>query len=403
MVKDTTCPSHGVEFGEEEMEKIMKQLIEGQHFLVNLGEDIPAGTPPWFDEKKFEAGKQFVKKYYGGIFFCHLVSLIMMLYSPQVLKPLIFTEKSETPKKSYRRYISTSIHVMSWYMGDMWQADSKARRSLRLVRQYHTDAATRLNSVEIRPSVDNTEITKCGLPLHKGQPILEVLQKDFSSIPNCPFLSQLNGSYKNADAFPVEQIPYLNQLDMSGTQFAFMGLVLLHPEKFGISRATERELEGFVHIWRCIGWILGIDDRFNFCRLDSLPQARRWTRYFADKLVCPSMKMSVTAEYEHMGRAVADGARCYTGISYETFYLFIAWVLGLPMPQLEKHASLADTFSFRRLTYIFGVIGNLPFGNYLINGIHYLTLKLIIDPPRFWPKRFRPPMIKGLKEFWVHT
>lgn len=136
----------------------------------------------------------------------------MMLYSPQVLKPLIFTEKSETPKKSYRRYISTSIHVMSWYMGDMWQADSKARRSLRLVRQYHTDAATRLNSVEIRPSVDNTEITKCGLPLHKGQPILEVLQKDFSSIPNCPFLSQLNGSYKNADAFPVEQIPYLNQV-----------------------------------------------------------------------------------------------------------------------------------------------------------------------------------------------
>lgn len=65
MVKDTTCPSHGVEFDEEEMEEVMKQLIEGQHLLVNLGEDIPAGTPPWFDEKKFEAGKQFVKKYYG--------------------------------------------------------------------------------------------------------------------------------------------------------------------------------------------------------------------------------------------------------------------------------------------------------------------------------------------------
>lgn len=185
---------------------------------------------------------------------------------------------------------------------------------------------------------------------------------------------------------------------MNGTQFAFMGLVLLHPEKFGVSRATDKELEGFVHMWRCIGWILGIDDRFNFCRLDSLTQARRWAGFFEAKLVLPSLKISLTAEYEQMGRAVAEGARHYTGSSYETFYLFIAWVVGLPMAQLKKHVSRPDYLSFRRLTYIFGFLGNLPFGNYLINCVYYLTVKLIIDPPRFWPQRFRPPRVTG---FWV--
>ena len=190
---------------------------------------------------------------------------------------------------------------------------------------------------------------------------------------------------------------------MSGTQFAFMGLVILHPEKFGISRATDKELEGFVHMWRCIGWVLGIDDRFNFCRLDSLTQARQWASYFEGKLVLPSLKISLTKEYEQMGRAVATGALCYTGISYETFYLFIAWVLGLPFAKLEKYVSRNHHLSFERLTCIFGLLGNLPFGNYLINCIHYLTVKLIVDPPRFWPQRFRPPRVTGLKEFWCNN
>ena len=112
---------------DEEMQQLLKNLIEGQHLLVYLGE-IPDGRPTWYDEEKFEAGRQFVKKYYGGIFFAHLVSLTLLIYSPQVLKPLIFTGKSETPKKSYRRYISTTLHVMNWYQGDIWKTGSKATK-----------------------------------------------------------------------------------------------------------------------------------------------------------------------------------------------------------------------------------------------------------------------------------
>ena len=159
-------------------------------------------------------------------------------------------------------------------------------------------------------------------------------------------------------------------------------------------------MEGYVHMWRCLGWILGIDDRFNFCRTDSLPEARRWTRYFANQFVIPLLKVSLTDEYEQMSRVVVAGARHYVNVSYETFYLFIAWVLNLPMPQLEKNVSSADRRGFSILFFLFGIVGNLPYGHCVLNGIHTLTMKLIVDPPRFWPKRFRPPTISYLKDLW---
>jgi hypothetical protein len=59
-----TDKSLETELSGEEMEEIMKKLIEGQYLLVNLG-NIPDETPPWLDMKKYDAGKQFVKKYYG--------------------------------------------------------------------------------------------------------------------------------------------------------------------------------------------------------------------------------------------------------------------------------------------------------------------------------------------------
>lgn len=194
---------------DEEMKESLKDLIDGQHVLVYMG-NIPDGRPTWFDEEKFEAGKQFVRKYYGGIFFAHLVSLTLLLYSPQVLKPLIFTGKSETPRKSYRRYISTTVHVMSWYNGDIWKTDSKARQSLQTVRHYHSETATRFNSLELRSSVDKADITNCGRLLHKGRPIVEIIRKDFNAIPDCPFLHLLDNSYRNLSS--DNPIPYFNQV-----------------------------------------------------------------------------------------------------------------------------------------------------------------------------------------------
>ncbi len=66
MPKDLITSPQESKLSEEEMEEIMQNLIQGQHLLVNLG-NIPDAPPPWLNMEKYEAGKQFVKKYYGYI------------------------------------------------------------------------------------------------------------------------------------------------------------------------------------------------------------------------------------------------------------------------------------------------------------------------------------------------
>lgn len=54
---------------------------------------------------------------------------------------------------------------------------------------------------------------------------------------------------------------HLNQFDMSLTQFAFSGLVVTFPERFGLHGNLDRELDAFCHVWAGLGYALGIEDR----------------------------------------------------------------------------------------------------------------------------------------------
>lgn len=196
-----------------DVETTTKSWINGQYVPLRVGE-APHDKPSWFDDEKFKAGKEFVQKYYGSIFFAHLVSLTMLLYSPQVLKPMIFTQKSETPEKSYKRYVSTAIHVLSWYHGDIWDPQNKARRSLEKVKKLHEDVARITNSPDKRAVVDNLNISSCGLPLHQGCPLHLSIQQDFNDvIPDSQYGPLFHPSYHTFHNVSHDnRIPYFNQV-----------------------------------------------------------------------------------------------------------------------------------------------------------------------------------------------
>ena len=59
----------------------LETYSKGEQILVKTG-DLPSEKPEWFNEKKFKAGQRLVKKYYGGVLLAHLLSLIMLLFSP---------------------------------------------------------------------------------------------------------------------------------------------------------------------------------------------------------------------------------------------------------------------------------------------------------------------------------
>lgn len=199
-------------FTDLNLEELSKCWIEGQYVSLHNVQP-PYGKPSWFDEEKFKSGKQFVKKYYGSIFFAHLVSLTMLLYSPQVLKPMIFTGKSETPEKSYRRYVSTAIHVLSWYHGDIWDPNDKARKNLEKVKTYHEAVAKATNSAKTRNKVDTLDVSACGPPLHGGCPLRQSIQKDLNdAIPDSHYGPFFHPSYHSFHYSSNSKIPYFNQV-----------------------------------------------------------------------------------------------------------------------------------------------------------------------------------------------
>ena len=58
----------------------------------------------------------------------------------------------------------------------------------------------------------------------------------------------------------TKNIGSLSQSSLAITQFGFMGFGLLMPEKLGVVVRDEKDMEGFIHFWRVIGYLLGVDE-----------------------------------------------------------------------------------------------------------------------------------------------
>lgn len=48
---------------------------------------------------------------------------------------------------------------------------------------------------------------------------------------------------------------------MALTQFGFMGFAVCRTKLVGIYGADEKDLEDFIHVWRVIGHVMGIEER----------------------------------------------------------------------------------------------------------------------------------------------
>ena len=152
--------------------------------------------------------------------------------------------------KSFKRYVGTVVHVTSWYFGDVWQKDHPARQSIQMVRNMHDSAFRQINNPERRPQVDNAGIHLCGEPF-KDPSMLPSLQLDTRSMSGCPYAGMRRKPTTDEKEDPYV---YVNQFDMADSQFAFVGVLVLFPHKFGATYANDDDLRGFIHFWRCIGW-----------------------------------------------------------------------------------------------------------------------------------------------------
>lgn len=112
----------------------------------------------------------------------------------------------------------------------------------------------------------------------------------------------------------------ISQKDMAITQFAFVGIQLLSPEKLGI-KASRQQLEDFSHFWRVLGYMQGIEDRFNLCG-ETLNDTLGRLEALREDLLLPNF-INLKPHIENYLRIAIDGMKGFEPWLYEDAQLFM--------------------------------------------------------------------------------
>jgi len=129
---------------------------------------------------------------------------------------------------------------------DPWTVGTRAYNDIQTVRRMHR--AIRLKLCE----KDTEEIEMASKIQNPWCPNRETILEDLSS---CPYPTIENGCINI-----LIKLTGLNQADMAATQFAFIGMILLYPQEFGIY-VSDEDMAAFCHTWRGLGYLLGIEDQ----------------------------------------------------------------------------------------------------------------------------------------------
>ncbi|KAK4317121.1 hypothetical protein Pmani_011755 [Petrolisthes manimaculis] len=351
----------------------MKELLEGIHANGDCGN--PVTPPPWLDRELFDRGRQFYHRYLFCVFFSDLLALLVMFSASRILRPLIYTGRSDTPLKALRRYVFTIMHVITWYSGDVWDTEDEAHRDVLKVRSVHANLYRVMNSPNHQARVDQVTVKVKGhqepkCPLHPD------LRKDLASQVKCPIIQ--------TDS-PDTPTTYLSQWDMAFTQYNFMGIIVSHPQMVGAWWVTEGELEGLVHFWRGIGWLMGIEDRYNFCN-GTLAETRALCHEM-ERQVIQSNMAAADWSYEHMCSSLMEGMNnMIVGLSLPAMLRFLADILGLRVPSLVQRMNRLHTFQYWFLRFLLHVVFIIPGVVCIFNEI--LKLALESDDGGVW-ERFK--------------
>ncbi|XP_042902767.1 uncharacterized protein [Parasteatoda tepidariorum] len=237
----------------------LDELREGAEVKGDCGQanDQP---PPWLDKERFSRAREIFKNHFFSIFFSHLAGLMLIVHMPSMTEPLMSTGNSSNIVCLFRRYLSTLVHIRRWYEGDIFDPKDPAHQSITMVRGMHKRVADKLNG-----------------PCRR----------------RCMAVSQY---------------------DMALTQFAFIGLIALHPKHVGL-HCSQYDLECLIHFWRGIGYMLGVEDRYNLCS-GSVDDTVAICRKIMEAELKPSVRNS-TKESTTMSQGIIK--------AMNSFIIFLSW------------------------------------------------------------------------------
>ncbi|XP_014473029.1 PREDICTED: uncharacterized protein LOC106743576 [Dinoponera quadriceps] len=293
----------------------------------------------------FPSTARRVTNYFFGICVAQLVSLFVIFSFEDGLKTMILSEKSDTPYRAFKRYLSTVVRLNNWYVEDPWDQETQAHRNVQKVRKMHLAMRRRLRSYDYEQIDASSRIPEVCCPLQG------IIVKDFKD--TCPMANDLQCP------FTMTRTKKQSQGDMSCTQSAFMSMMVLYPKKFGVHNVCNEDLEAFCHMWRGLGYLLGIEDQYNFC-CGGLQEVRERIKNCIEFWLKPYLR-SVTPEWEHMSLCLYRSMYTFVPVqNYKTHLLYICDIFELNMPRLYRSMSLVEKMMYSWMHFQFGYLTRLP-------------------------------------------
>ncbi|KAL1459865.1 hypothetical protein WDU94_011816 [Cyamophila willieti] len=362
-----------------------------KEYLSALNEHLPNDymvpidfKPTWMDIEKCKRGQKFAQQYYFGVNYAEMISLYLLFLDHENLGVLIYTQKSHTPFKAYRRYLSTVLRVKSWLETEFWNPNELGYKNLKIVRAMHLNVSKKLNETNPKEFLDQFSVID-NPKYHDGvwATLTEDLKEDLSSV-QCPMTGA--GVWSSKCPAAGDRRIFINQFNMSMTQFGFVGLLILYPDKFGASNASDEDLEAFAHLWKAIGYYLGIKDKYNFCKGDLIEIRQRCTDVL-NYWIKPNLT-GITLDWEHMCRCMTEGVSYYVpGVNFETSFKYLCWVLDIKTPKLDSKMSIVQSFSFYSNQFIMCYATKVPWIlNFLNWAVKVAIKKASKDDPNILAK-----------------
>ncbi len=255
-------------------------LQVGRHEEGDNGSD--GSTPPlWYNKDRFSRGQDFFKRHLVSVTIAMHCSLVVGFSLPNLLEPLLFTNMSNSPEKSIKRYLTTFYYLLQWHTDDLFNNHSRAHKSLMKVRNMHKDVSKNMTN------------KKSNMRL------------------------------------------YVSQYDMALVQYGFMAPTILYPSHFAI-QCTEAELEDYIYFWKCVGYLLGMSDCYNMCLSDSYMHTVGVCKEIEQQVLLPTM-LKPKPQFEVIAESYCQGINLYFHLplfTKEAMFGFVYEIMNISGPTL---------------------------------------------------------------------
>ncbi|XP_017767657.1 PREDICTED: uncharacterized protein LOC108556184 [Eufriesea mexicana] len=294
--------------------KLQTLLKDGGSTFMDF-EWLQPELPSFFDEKKFLLGQQMFYNNAFTMMIAKLCGLLSLFAVPSINNVLMFTRQSSTPCFAFRRYVSTILHNWTWYRKRA-DIDKEFLESLKIVRRKHCVAFRRS--------------WKAGLSR-------------------------------------------ISQLDMALTQFGFVGFTLLCGDYLGVNNSFE-ELEGLIHLWRVIGSMLGMEDKYNICS-GSVEETRALCRRLLDEVFLPALA-SGSKDFDEMSHMLIESLWPVNPYIEPDAFIQFTFILASSAATNNNHSLKIDPSKMSR------------YGRFMMK-LQLITHKYLLQPTYWWARFFR--------------